>query len=170
MLVSTAVPVIVALLALSGPSRGTSKSKDAIIIIIISLYIGVELSITVPRDSNTEVYADQPIEMDCAVVQLPASTIVTSYHWTMMELPLAGVKGVTIVNNSLRIPFLSYMHHLGDYQCEITLSTGKKYNSNTITLTPSEYSYTINQHAILFHTSRICSYISSKWKHCLCSG
>lgn len=82
--------------------------------------------------------------MNCAAINLPSGATVQNYHWTLMNQAVSGVDGLYLrgsKNESLAIGSLSYLDHLGDYQCGMTLSTGNQYNSNIITLAPSKLYY-----------------------------
>lgn len=114
--------------------------------LLLSFCPAVRVSIAGNDNSAVRVHSGQNMSMGCSAVNLPTGITVRNYHWTLMSREtrreLSSVDGVTLHgshNESLVIPSLSYIHHLGDYQCGMTLSTGEQYNSNIITLTPSRF-------------------------------
>ena len=90
--------------------------------------------------SVIKVVETQSMVMHCSAVDLPANTTVQDYCWMHMNQGASNLSGAILQGHSLFIPSISYMDHLGDYQCGITLSTGGKVDSNNlVTLKPSEF-------------------------------
>lgn len=101
----------------------------------------VRVSVAGNDDSAIKVVEGQGMSMTCTTVNLPAGVTVQRYHWMHMNQAVSNANSVMLHgsrNESLAILSLSYIIHLGDYQCGITLSTGERHHSNIITLKASK--------------------------------
>ena len=94
----------------------------------------VRLSVVGNDGSSIKVFVGQSMTMSCS-----ASTAVSHYHWMHMNQPISNTSaGLLLQGALLTIPSISYMNHLGDYQCGVTSSTGGHHNSNIVNLMPSK--------------------------------
>lgn len=102
----------------------------------------VRLSIVGNDNPEVKVYSGQSMKMHCTAVNVPTGISVSGYHWTLASRDISSIQGVELQdsrNKTLAILSLSYIHHLGDYQCRMTLSTGDQFHSNVVILTPSKF-------------------------------
>ncbi len=112
-------------------------------------------------ESTLRVYQGQSVLIQSVAVNIPEGITVLSYQWTFMSQAVSHLSLQGSRNASLSISNLSYLEHLGDYQCTMTLSTGEQYNSNIISLTASKsidmLSYLV---ATTWFVFRVCGHIS----------
>lgn len=111
----------------------------AVLIFNSSCSIAVRASIISVNGTTYATTLRESVTMNC-LPMVDTYTEVYSIQWLFMNRTVpSGVTFNGTTNETLIILSLSYLHHLGEYFCIVTSSSGQQFASNTITLIPSEF-------------------------------